>query len=383
MTGVATALHAWTRALAVRGIRATVVAPDYPPFPYYPPPVYPEGLEIVRLPSKPAPLVLGLQQAQARGAAWDALVASLRGTRALVHGQDVLLAGSIGLKLGKACGLPVMLHGHYPLGDGDASDWLPFAMGRAGRRVTNAVIDRVAERKARSTCRHARLVAVVSRYVADLFREHQVADPIIVPCGIETPSQPSAVDIRKRHGIPSDCPLYLYVGRMDPDKQVGDLLEATALMRQRDPRTRVLLVGGGPYLPRYKEKAHALRLGDAAIFTDWVPYRDVWAYYEQADMFVLCSPFEAQGLVVIESQAAGLPVVAYRGGGVSLAVADKRTGVLTDHTPAALAEAALVLWQDADRRRAMAAACRAQVEQYSIERQFPTLLDAYARLMAG
>ena len=382
ITGVATALHAWTRQLNRLGTRVTVVAPDYPPFPFYPPPVYPDGLEVVRLPSRPAPLVQGIQTAQARGADWDALLASLRGQRALVHGQDVLLAGCIALKIGRACRLPVVLHGHYPLGDGDPSDWLPFTMGRTGRRALNSLVSRTAERKARSVCRGADVVAVVSSYVQELFQRRRVADPIIVPCGIEVPAQAPEIGIRSRHGIPAGAPLFLYVGRMDPDKLVGQLLESVAHMRKTEPRVRLLLVGGGPYLSRYVEKAAALRLGDAAVFAGWVPYRDVWAYYEQSDLFIIASPYEAQGLVVIEAQAGGLPVVGYRGGGVSLAVAEGRTGVLTDHTPEALAQAAIALWQDKARLQAMRAATRQQVAVYSIEQQFPVLLDAYARAMA-
>ena len=382
VTGVATALHSWTRQLTRLGIKATVVAPEYPPYAFYPPPVYPENLQVVRLPSRPAPLVQGIQTAQARGAAWDQLLSELRGQRAVVHGQDVLLAGSIALKIGRACRLPVLLHGHYPLGDGDAADWLPFPVGRMGRRVFDAAVQCAAGRKARSVCRGVDQVAVVSPYVQEVFRRYRVADPTVIPCGIDLPAQPSTVDIRRRHGIPGDSPVFAYIGRMDPDKQVGHLLEAAALLRERDPRIRVLFVGGGPYLERYIAKAQALRIEDTVHFTGWVPYRDVWAYYEQSDLFLIASPFEAQGLVVIQSQAAGMPVVGYRGGGVSLAVADGETGVLTEHTPRALADAALALWQDQPRLQAMREACRPHAAPYAIEKQFPLLLDAYSRLLA-
>ena len=59
--------------------------------------------------------------------------------------------------------------------------------------------------------------------------------------------------------------------------------------------------------------------------------------------FLLANAHEALGLVTLEAQAMGLPVVGYRGGGLALSVADGKTGLLTDPTPQALAEAALAL----------------------------------------
>lgn len=383
VTGVATAINAWARQLIPLGVRVTVVAPEYPPYTFYPLHVYPDDLDVVRLPARPAPFVLGIQTARAHGVAWDDLLTSLRHQNAVVHGQDVLLAGEIAAKIGRRCHLPVMLHAHYPLGDGDLADWLTFSTGTVGRRAINAVLDRTAAQKARSVCRQAGLVAAVSPYIQGILAERGINDARVLPCGVDPPSELPAIDIRKRHGIPEDSPIFLYVGRMDPDKHIGDLLEAAAVIRQREPRARLLLVGGGPYLDRYVSRAEALRLGDTAVFAGWVPYRDIWAYYAQADLFVFANPHEAQGLVTIEAQAMGLPVVGYRGGGVSLAVVDGETGILTDHNPMALAGAALALHGDAARRQAMASATRTQAARYTSEQVFPALLDTYTQLANG
>lgn len=383
VTGVAAAIHAWTPKLTALGARITVVAPEYPPCPYYPASGYPDGLEVVRLPSRPMPLIEGIQQPLPRGAAWDRLLAELRGEQALIHGQDVLLAGEIALRMGRRCRLPVVLHGHYPLGEGEKADWLPVEIGSVGRRGVNAVLRAAIERKARAVCRRAALVAVVSPYMENLFRSRRVAEPVVVPCGVEPPAQPPRIDVRKRHGIAANAPLFLFVGRLDPDKRIGDLLESAAYLRAREPRAQVLLVGGGPYLSRYAARAEAARLGDCVTFAGWVPHREVWAYYQQADLFLIASPHEGQGLVALEAQLAGLPVVGYRGGGISQTVTDGQTGVLTDPAPQALAAAALALWREPSRRHALAAAARRQAAAYAIDHVFPSLLAAYARAMNG
>lgn len=383
VTGVGTVLHTWAPKLLSLGVAVTVVAPEYPPTPYYPLPSYPDGLRVVRLPSRPAPFVLGIQQPLAYGTSWENLLKELHGQDAIVHAQDVLVAATIALRLGRQCRLPVLLHGHYPIGEGDFCDWLPFPLPRRARPLLNRGVTWVTARRARSTCRRASAVAVVSPYMREVFRRHRIADPLLVPCGIEVPTQPPRLDIRSRHAIPNDAWICLFVGRTDPDKQISHLLHALALLRQRDKRVHLLIVGGGPYLPRYMRQAQSMSLNGNVTFAGWVPYRDVWAYYQQSDLFLIASPYEAQGLVVVEAQAMGLPVVGYRGGGVSLCVADGQSGVLTDHTPESLAEAAFALLTDTERRKAMATVARAQAAAYTIERTFPSLLEVYAQVRAS
>jgi len=383
VTGVAMAMHAWARQLLSRGVRVSIVAPEYPPLDYYPLPSYPEGLEVVRLPSRPAPLASGIHTALARGRAWERLVTDLRGQRAIIHAQDLGVAGPLALTLGRRCALPVLLHAHYPIGEGDLTEWLPVQLGRPGRRAINATLRRLVERKARAVSRRAALVATVSPYMEHLLRRRGIAEPLVVPCAVDVPPQIPALDIRKRHAIPAESPVLLYAGRLDPDKGISALIDMAALLRQQEPRLRLLLVGGGPYLPRYVARAEALRLQESVLFAGWVPHHDLWAYFAQADLFVIANPHEAQGLVAIEAQSAGLPIVAYRGGGITLAVADGRTGVLTDPAPQALAAAALSLVRQRERLQAMRAAAPEQAAAFTSERVFPILLDAYQRARAS
>ena len=138
-------------------------------------------------------------------------------------------------------------------------------------------------------------------------------------------------------------------------KRDSYLLLAAALGRLGGSSWQLLVVGDGPARP---EIAAALdRLGPARVaFAGAVPEAALAAYYAAADLYVWPALREAYGLAMLEAQAAGLPVVAGREGGVAEIVQDGVTGVLSPRDPAAFAEAVARLLERPQQRRAMGAA---------------------------
>jgi glycosyltransferase involved in cell wall biosynthesis len=106
--------------------------------------------------------------------------------------------------------------------------------------------------------------------------------------------------------------------------------------------------------------------------------------YAAADLYVWPAVREAYGIALLEAQAAGLPVVAGREGGVAEVVADGHSAVLTPpRDPTAFASAVAALLADADRRRAMAkAAARFVSERRSIAQAAAELAAAFAAAAA-
>lgn len=111
-------------------------------------------------------------------------------------------------------------------------------------------------------------------------------------------------------------PTLLFVGRMDPYKNLPAVIEALARLRAGPvPEARLRVIG--PPDDRYPEapqRARALGL-DSAI--DWIGYasdQDLLTAYQQADVFVLPSRYEGFGLPVIEAMACGTPVICGNGG---------------------------------------------------------------------
>jgi len=385
VTGVGVVVDGWARRLIGRGIGATVVAPAHPRRSYYPPHRPPEGLEVVRLPSRPVPFAPGLRSMRPVGPHWNSLVARLKGKRVVVHGQDVLNAGSCALKLGARLMAPVVLHIHSPVFGREVEEWLPAAFPA----FAVPAIHQAARRIAAANCAAADAVVAVTTFVAGLFGRKGISTcaggrrPIqVLSCGVEAPDHDTLVpNVRGEYGIPSTAPLLLYVGRLDPDKGVMDVLEALVILRRRVPSVRLLVVGGGPLEPRYRRSAVRMGLGNSVQYAGWCQHQEVWSYYRQADALITGNADEAQGLMALEAQQCRLPVVGYRTGGIGLMVKDGVTGVLAEPEPAALAEAAVPVCTNPELRAHLGNAGPSNAARFSADANSAAVLDIYREVL--
>lgn len=222
------------------------------------------------------------------------------------------------------------------------------------------------------------------------------ADPArvaVVPPGVDlevfTPGGPGArAAARRRLGLDPDADLLLFVGRIQPLKAPDVLVRAAAhLVEERGGRhapLTVAVVGGpsGSGLDR-PEDLHRL-VGDLDLHgvVRFHPpaRRDVLAdWYRAADVVAVPSYSESFGLVAVEAQACGTPVVAAAVGGLRTAVADGVSGLHVDgHDPAAWARALGGLLDDRPRRDAMAAAAVRHAARFSWDATVDAMLDVYA-----
>lgn len=148
---------------------------------------------------------------------------------------------------------------------------------------------------------------------------------------------------RRRLGLPRDAYVLLFVGRIQPLKAPDVLLRAVARMLADDPSLRrklvVAVVGGPSGSGRCRPEglqnlAAELGITDVMRFEPPSPQSELIDWYRAADVTVVPSHSESFGLVAVESQACGTPVVASRVGGLRTAVADGESGVLiSGHDP--------------------------------------------------
>lgn len=182
-----------------------------------------------------------------------------------------------------------------------------------------------------------------------------------------------------RWGLDPARPWLLTVAMMRDDvKRQSYALLARALGGLHDVPWQLLVVGDGP---ARGEMEAALRgaAGDRVRLIGALAETELPAIYAAADLYVWPAVREAYGLAMLEAQAAGLPVVAGREGGVA-EVVSATSGVLTPpRDPVALADAARTLIEQPDRRQTMAEAALAFVAaERSIERAAAELSAALA-----
>jgi D-inositol-3-phosphate glycosyltransferase len=198
---------------------------------------------------------------------------------------------------------------------------------------------------------------------------------------------------RAKLGFAADDVVLLFVGRIQPLKAPDVLLRAASTMVARDPslrdRLRVVVVGGpsgtGLAEPEHQQKlAGALGIADLTRFERPVHQARLADYYRAADLTVVPSYTESFGLVAVESQACGTPVVAAGVGGLRTAVADGVSGMLVaGHDPHDYAAAIAGLLRDNDRRAELARGAVRHASRFGWEVTADRMLEVYADAMAA
>ena len=142
--------------------------------------------------------------------------------------------------------------------------------------------------------------------------------------------------------------LLLYVGRADPYKNLGMLVEAFAAARAAAPWPLRLVVAGSrdPRYPDAEDRARALGVADAVRFAGSIPFDRLVALYRSADLLVHPSRYEGFGLQIAEAFASGLPVLCTDGGSAPEVAGDAARVVPLREGAAGFAAAILSLLRD-------------------------------------
>jgi len=195
-----------------------------------------------------------------------------------------------------------------------------------------------------------------------------------LPPGVDVARFHPGVDggpVRARHGVPEGAPLVVCVGRLVARKGQDVLVEAWPAVLRAHPDARLLLVGEGPLGERLAKRVHALGLGERVLFAGGIDWRELPAHHAAADLFAMpCRTrlggldVEGLGIVYLEAQACGVPVLAGDSGGAPEALLAGRSGEVVDgRDPGAVAAALSRLLADPVALRAMGVEGRAFVER--------------------
>lgn len=188
------------------------------------------------------------------------------------------------------------------------------------------------------------------------------------------PTPDDAEQLRRECDLSGAGPVIGTVGRLDPVKGFDVLISAFAMLRERFPGVRLVIVGDGPDRDRLTRLVDAAGCRDAVKF---LGYRsDARRIIGVMDVYVNSSLFEGISLTILEAMSAGKPVVATAVGGNAEVVRDGVTGLLVPASDAgALAAALEDVCANADKAAGFGERGRLDVEQqFTIER----MVEAYA-----
>jgi alpha-1,6-mannosyltransferase len=280
------------------------------------------------------------------------------------------------LASGDALGIPVVAfyHSHFP------EAYLRTIDKFFGHIAVDITRD-IARRYVRELYNRFAATIVPSPALARLLQDWGVGNTRLGELGVDTALFHAKADpdetrqVRAALDITDDQILLLYVGRLAPEKNVTTLFDAFAQLDAA--RFALVVVGDG------SERRHLARLREHNESVHWLPYqgdgRQLARLYRAADLFVHPGVQETFGLVALESQASGTPVVGIRGSYMDRIIFTDQEHWAAENSPHALAEAIRVMAKRDLATEGRAAAARVH-QFYGWDRVFERLFGVYAEV---
>lgn len=238
----------------------------------------------------------------------------------VVHCGDLYPPGAVGVFLQKIAGMPLIAYSHgEEITLLDSLRFQPkvrdFIYQAADAVIANSEF--TVRQLERIGVRRDRIHKVTPGLDASVFRPVPVRD-----------------DLRQRYGITDEVVL-LTVGRLVLRKGHSLVLRAVAELSAELPRVKYVIVGQGPEEPILRKQASDLNLQGKVVFAGPVSDEELNFHYNLADIFVMpnrdvAGDIEGFGMVFLEANAAGKPVIAGRSGGAMEAVIHGETGLLVN-----------------------------------------------------
>ncbi len=280
---------------------------------------------------------------------------------------------------GRGLDIPVVgfYHSHFP-------EAVIRSVAKYFGSLAIAMADDAARRYVRTLYNQFERTFVPGPILADLLRGWGVDEVESIDLGVDTevfhPSDTSTADLRRELGIPGGSRTLLYVGRLAPEKNVRTLLDAFLILHERSPGDyHLVCVGDGG------QRSSLVRLRDATHAVTWIPYCAESArladLYRAADLFVHPGVQETFGLVTLESQACGTPVVGIRGSYMDRIIFSGQHFWASENTPESLASAIESKFREDLRKTGLQASITAR-NRYSWKSIFGRLFASYENVIA-
>lgn len=285
----------------------------------------------------------------------------------LVHAHTPFSVGLAGYRLARRKDIPLVVSYHTPTSE--------YARYVAPPGV-DSVVGAASERYERWFLRRADLVLAPSGTTAANVRD-------ALPESVPVKAHPNGVDIRHfrptetsdfatRYNLPEDRPMVGYTGRHGYEKNLGAIIDAAA-----DQDVTVVFGGDGPATPDLENQAREKEVD--ARFLGFLDREELPAFYSALDVFAFPSPVETQGIVALEANACGTPVVGVNRGALADTIDDGRTGYHFEHGD--IEDFRDTIARALEEREALSETCLQSRETISLEESLETLETAYESVL--
>jgi alpha-1,6-mannosyltransferase len=255
----------------------------------------------------------------------------------LIESSDPYQIGWKAIAAGRALRVPVVgfYHSHFP------EAYLRGSTKFLGKRGTQRAM-KLTRAYVHKLYNRFQATLVPSETLGDLLSEWGVRNVRRVRLGVNTgifkPLPDDGAAARESLGVGRGQTLLLYAGRLAKEKNTQTLLRAFELLRQRNHnKFHLVVIGDGPQ--RNKVQKLQRRVGDISWISYCADSVDLARYYRAADLFVHPGVQETFGLVALESQACGTPVVGIRGSYMDRIICHDQKSWAQKNSPDALADA--------------------------------------------
>lgn len=292
----------------------------------------------------------------------------------VVHAQAHFVVGRYACRSAAALGIPLIATNHFM--PENLTDQLPVPVhGRIA-----ALGCRLAWRDLARVFSAAEVVTAPTPRATELLAsEAGITDALPISCGIDAAPYAAATEAAPAHEVPR----ILFVGRLDQEKRVGELIDACARLAPGTP-FELEIVGDGTMREQWKAQVRERGLADRATFRGFVTESELLEAYGRSDIFCMPGVAELQSLVTLEAMSAGKPVVAADAMALPHLVHPGRNGWL--YTPGdvdELAQRLQCLLDDTQMRHRMGQAGREIVRRHSLDETLDRFEGLYHQVQSN
>jgi alpha-1,6-mannosyltransferase len=298
----------------------------------------------------------------------------------VIESGDPYQLGWKAVRIGRVLKIPVIgfYHSHFP------EAYLRSSAKLLGKTATRRVM-KLSRAYVRKLYNQHAATLVASKRLAQVLRDWDVRNVRVLSLGVNTdifrPDKSDREATRASLHLKPGRKLLLYVGRLAKEKNTAKLFRAFEILHRRRPSGfHLLVIGDGA------QRSQLGKLQKRTNNVSWIRYcaepRELARYYRAADLFVHPGVQETFGLVALESQACGTPVVGIRGSAMDDLIFHEQTDWSQENTPEALANA-IEEMSEKDLSRLGKEAAERAAQSHAWPRIFERLFCIYRELCAN